>query len=89
MSSRSCDAEEITLKYPDLLRLLLESKLIFHPANMKTLALTSVLVAVAIALPLEDNGEPHVLDCLLNPCVTVPGYGKIKGSMKASEHTGR
>ena len=30
-----------------------------------------------------------IFDCLTGPCVTVPGVGKIQGSTKASQFSGR
>jgi len=38
------------------------------------------------ALGYNDTG---ILDCLTNPCVTVPGVGKLKGSIRPTQFTGR
>lgn len=36
-----------------------------------------------------DNKTKGIFDCLTGPCVTVPGVGKLQGSTKASQFTGR
>ena len=42
-------------------------------------ALASVAFMAAQASPVDSD---KILDCLTNPCLTVPGVGKLKGTKK-------
>jgi len=44
------------------------------------------LLLLTVTLSLADEG---ILDCLTGPCVTVPNVGKIQGSKKSTQFTGR
>merc|ERR1712212_895382 len=47
-----------------------------------------VILASSYGAALADN-DTGILDCLTNPCVTVPGVGKLKGSIRPTQFTGR
>ncbi|XP_023323658.1 cholinesterase 2 [Eurytemora carolleeae] len=53
---------------------------------MFSIRLISACCLVALAAGSESEG---ILDCLTGPCVTVPGVGKIQGSKKSTQFTGR
>jgi len=45
-----------------------------------------ILALALVALAVANEG---ILDCLTGPCVTIPGVGKIQGSKKSTQFTGR
>jgi len=45
-----------------------------------SLAVFSVCLAIACSSPAPTN--KGILDCLTNPCLNVPGVGKLKGTKK-------
>jgi hypothetical protein len=49
-------------------------KLLFAWASLATLVCLQ-----ALATPVQDD---KILDCITNPCITVPGVGKLKGTKK-------
>ena len=49
---------------------------------MKAFVIVLALAAAAVqASPVEND---KILDCITNPCLTVPGVGKLKGTKKVS-----
>ena len=54
-------------------------KLLFVLASLASLACLQ-----ALANPVQDE---KLFDCITNPCITVPGVGKLKGTKKVSAHS--
>lgn len=48
--------------------------------------LTACCLLLVLASAEDDKG---IFDCLTGPCVTVPGVGKVQGSKKSTQFTGR
>jgi hypothetical protein len=42
-------------------------------------SLAALVCLQALANPAQDD---KILDCITNPCITVPGVGKLKGTKK-------
>jgi len=47
------------------------------------------LLASALLLVSAEEEDKGIFDCLTGPCVTVPGVGKLQGSKKTTQFTGR
>jgi len=49
-----------------------------------------ILIAIlALSYTTDADEGKGILDCLTGPCVTVPGVGKLQGSKKSSQFSGR
>merc|ERR1711872_11944 len=65
-----------------------------HQLSLKMLSRVcgAALVAV-VALLSRSNAYMHthkgLFDCMTGPCVTVPGVGKLQGTKKSTQFTGR
>jgi hypothetical protein len=46
------------------------------------LVLLACVAGLAVANPIDEDSK--LLDCITNPCITVPGVGKLKGTKKVS-----
>ena len=49
---------------------------------MKFILVLACVASLAFANPIDEDHK--ILDCLTNPCITVPGVGKLKGTKKVS-----
>jgi len=48
-----------------------------------------LFIVAFVAIFSHTNGDEGILDCLTGPCVTVPGVGKLQGSNKETQFSGR
>jgi len=53
------------------------------------LRIVTPLVFLSIICYTSADEDKGILDCLTGPCVTVPGVGKLQGSKKKTQFTGR
>merc|ERR1712200_67310 len=64
-----------------------------HKHTIITVMLRSLFLGVVflgLAFAHEGNNtDKGIFDCLTGPCVTIPGVGKIQGSRKQTQYTGR
>jgi len=54
--------------------------------NLLQASVLSVVISGALSI---DANESGIFDCLTGPCVTVPGVGKLQGSFRPTQWTGR